>query len=400
MSIQGSLGKPFRRSVALTAASLLVVAACGSDGDGAGNGGDGGDELVIGYAAAQTGELAPYDSPAGVECRVEQLNEEGGIAGNQIRLIVSDMNSDPGTAAIVGQELLDEGADVLLGPPTDDTLIPIAQLAAGLEIPVLSVGSTQAQYPIAAPENGFLVPYADNASAAAAAEHALSEGAETAYLLFSPDIGSYSQETPRYFAEAFENGGGTIIGEDNYSAGLSDYSTQVTAIASLSPQPDVVFIAMLVPDAGVFVRQIASAGLDIPVYGTDGFDDPSLIDVGGDGAELARFATHGFPADGSPLQEFYDDCRERGYDVENIFFGLGGEAIDVIAAAIESSDSTDPATINEAIGEIEELEGITTDSITYKDRGGIPLKRMAIVSVEDGEFVELDTVLPEFVPEP
>lgn len=386
----------------LVVALVMVAAACDDDDGGAQAGGDGGDgdKLVLGYAAAETGELAPYDSPPGVQCRVEQLNDEGGIDGHEIELVVRDMKSDPAVAATVGQELLDAGAQVIFGPPTDDTLIPIAQLAAQRDVPVLSVGSTQPQYPLAVPENGYLVPYGDNASAAAAAEYALSQGHHTAYLLKSPDIGSYSQETPRFFGEAFEHGGGEVIGEDNYNAGLSSYEPQVTKIRNLSQRPDVIFVAMLVPDIGVFVRQLASAGLDIPVYGTDGFDDPVLIEVGGDAASLATFATHGFPAEGSRLKEFYDDCRERGFQIQNIFFGLGGEAVEIVKAAVEAAGSTDPADINAAIKEIEDLEGITTDSITYKDRNGIPLKQMAIVTVENGEFTKVGDVLPEFVPDP
>lgn len=389
-----------RVGVVAAVALALTVTACGGDSGSSGASGASDEKLVIGYGAAVTGELAPYDSPDGVQCRVEQINEAGGIGGRQVELIVRDTKSDAATAAAVAQELIDLGADVMLGPPTDDGLIPMAGLAEAQGIPLLSVGSTQAQYPIAAPNNGYLVPYADNAAAAAAAEYALSQGAQTAYLLFSPDIGSYSQETPRYFGEVFTAGGGSIIGEDNYSAGLSDYSTQITKIKNLSEKPDVIFIAMLVPDIGVFVRQLKAAGLDIPVYGTDGFDDPTLIEVGGDGANLAVFATHGFPEEGNALAEFYADCEARGYTVQNIFFGLGGESVDIIKAAVESAGSVEPSAINAAIKEIEDLPGITTSSITYKDRGGIPLKEMAIVSVVDGQFVAIGRVLPDFVPEP
>jgi len=268
--------RPSRRSHRLIAILVGIVASagiatgCGNDDDEGGGEGD----IVFGYAAAETGELAPYDSPDGVECRVEQINEEGGILGRQVKLVTRDMKSDPATAATVAQELVDEDPAAILGPPTDDNLIPITQTAG--DIPVISVGSTQVQFPLAAPETGFLAPYGDNAAAAAAAEHALNEGYETAYLLKSPDIGSYSLVTPEYFAEAFEHGGGAVLGEDNYSAGLSDYSTQVNAIKNLGETPDVIFVAMVVPDIGVFVRQLQAAGLDIPVFGTDGFDDPAL----------------------------------------------------------------------------------------------------------------------------
>ena len=72
----------------------------------------------------------------------------------------------------------------------------------------------------------------------------------------------------------------------------------------------------------------------------------------------------------------------------------------VLKAAIEAAGSTDPAAINAALKEIENLPGVTTDSITYKDMGGIPLKRMTMIEVIDGKFTPAQLVLPAFVPNP
>ena len=102
-----------------------------------------------------------------------------------------------------------------------------------------------------------------------------------------------------------------------------------------------------------------------------------MIEVGGEGAELVTFTTHGFPTEGSKLKWFYDECVSRGYDIQNIFFGLGAEAV-------ETAGSADPAAINAQIKEIEGLPGVTTDSITFKGDGGVPLKRMTMVTVSGG----------------
>lgn len=358
------------------------------------------DNIVIGYGAAVTGALAPYDSPDGVRCQVERVNEAGGILGRQIDLVIRDMRSDSALAGTVALELLDLGAVALLGPPTDDTIIPMAMLAAPRGVATLSVGGTQPAFPVAAPDNGYLVPYGDNASAAAAAEFAYENGARTAVLLVSHDVGSYSLMTPEYFAQAFERLGGTILGRINYNSGLSDYTPQITEIRNMDEMPDIIFGGMIVPEAAVFPRQLAAAGLEIPVYGTDGHDDPGVLEIAGDAANLVKFTTHGFPSEGSALAEFYSDCEARGYTVQNIFFGLGGESILVLKAAIEAAGSTDPAAINAALKEIENLPGVTTDSITYKDMAGIPLKRMTMIEVVDGEFTPAQLVLPAFVPNP
>jgi branched-chain amino acid transport system substrate-binding protein len=358
------------------------------------------DNIVIGYAAAVTGELAPYDSPDGVRCQVEIINESGGILGKQVELVIRDMKSDSSLSGTAAQELIDLGASVLLGPPTDDSIIPIAMLALPHNIATLSVGGTQPAFPTAAPQNGYLVPYGDNASAAAAAEFAYENGARSVVLLVSHDIGSYSLITPEYFATAFERLGGKVLGRINYNSGLADYTPQITEIKSMDEKPDIIFGGMIVPEAGVFPRQLAAAGLDIPVYNTDGADDPGVLDVAGDAAHLVKFTTHGFPSEGSALKAFYDNCEARGYTVQNIFFGLGGEAMVLVKAAMEAAGSSEPAAVNAALKEIENLEGITTDSITYKGQGGIPLKNMTMIEVVDGKFTPAKNVLPGFVPNP
>lgn len=358
------------------------------------------DGLIIGHAAAVTGLLAPYDGPDGVACRVAQLNDAGGILGKPVKLLTRDTKSDPVTTANVGQELVDAGAGVLFGPPTDDGLIPLAGIGIGQGIPVLSVGSTQPAFPLASPDNGYLVPYGDNASAAAAAELAYAAGHRKAALMIAHDVGAYSLMTPEYFAKAFERLGGQIVGRVSYHHGLADYTPQVTEISNLADKPDMIFAAILMPDGGVLLRTLASSDVNIPVYGTDGFDDPSLIPVSGAGSGLVTFITHGFPSEGSTLKAFYDDCTKRGFNVQNVFFGLGGEAVEVIKTAAEAAGSLEPSAINAAIREIEGMKGIVSDSVTYKGQNGIPLKQMVAIQIKDGAFVEVARPTPAWVAAP
>lgn len=356
------------------------------------------DEITIGYFLAATGELAPYDSEPGARCMVDIINDKGGVlGGKKLKLIAKDMKSDAALSATVAQELIDDGAVVLLGPPTDTLLIPGGQVAQPQQIAVLSVGSTQVQWPAAVPDIAYLVPYGDNASASAVAEWAIAQGYKTAYLLVSHDIGSYSLVTPAYFGDAFEHLGGKVLGQINWNFGTNDYSPQVTEIKNLNPRPDVVFAAWIMPDGGVFARQMKAAGLEIPILGTDGLDDPSLTEVGADGANLVTFGTHGFPSEGSALKTFYDECTKRGFTVQNIFFGLAGEAVEVIRLAIEKAGSGEAAAINAAIKELENVKGVTTDSMTFKNRGGVPLKELAIVGVRDGKTTLIQRIMPKYV---
>ena len=372
----------------------MVSAAAACSGDDSEDG-----PIKIGYAAAVTGELAAYDSPSGVQCAIDRVNDAGGVLGRQLELVVKDMASDPVQAGTVGQELLDEGVALILGPPTDDTALPIAQVAAGSNVAVLAVTATQPALTQAA-DNAFMTAYGDNQSGAVAAEVAYESGLRSAWLMLTRDIGSYGIVTPNAFADAFTRLGGAVVGEGNWSYGVNEFGSQVNEIVGSSPAPDVVFFAGPVPDNAAFIRQLRAAGSDAVVYGTDGFDDPAFLEVGQADIEGTTFSTLGFPEEGSALLEFFDDCEARGHDVRNVFTGMGGDAVAVVVAALESAGSAEPADVMEALRGLDEVQGVVTDSITYKDVGGTPLRNIAVVTVQDGEFTLVEWRRPAFIPEP
>jgi branched-chain amino acid transport system substrate-binding protein len=359
-----------------------------------------GEPIKIGYAAAITGGLAPYDSVPGAQCAVAKINEAGGVLGRPLELMARDMKSDPVTSSVVAQELIDSGVTAILAPPTDDTAIPIAALAMTREIPVLSVGSTQVQLPMASPTNTYLTAYGDNLAAGAVAQIAIDRGITKAATLVSRDYGAYGVVIPEYFADAFTHLGGEIVGSVNYNIGLSDYNAQVAEVQTMEPAPEILVGGLLMPEAGVFPRQFKAANVDVEFMGTDGFDDPGLIEISGAGGPSITFVTHGFPSEGSELAQFYSDCSAMGYEMENVFFALGGEAVMLIADAISRAGSDDPAAVNAALAETEGFDGLTSDSITYKGQGGVPLKEMAIVTIQDGKFVSEGTIMPSYIPAP
>jgi branched-chain amino acid transport system substrate-binding protein len=392
---------------------LLVAAACGDDdsddssgsdtggssddsgdSDGSETAGDSTEPIKIGYAAAVSGVLAPYESVPGATCAVEIINDNGGVLGRQLELVVRDMKSDPVEATIAAQELVDEGVSVILGPATDDVNVPVALVAEPHDIAMLGVGATAPALPQSA-SNGFLVAYGDNVSHAGSAEIAIEEGLSTVYFLTSPDAGGYSLFGPVWLAETMEALGGEIVGRDTFQYGQNDYSAQVTAIASMDPHPDVISMGALMPDGATFIRQLRAAGVESALYATDGFDDPQLTEIAGTDADGTTFTTHGFPAEGTRLKEFYDECESRGHTVENIFFGLAGDAIEYVKLAIEATGSAEPADVQRGIDELDGIQAITASTVTFLGQEGVPLKSLAVVRVIDGEFV---LVQQDFVP--
>lgn len=356
--------------------------------------------IRIGYAAAMTGILAPYDSVDGARCEIDRLNEAGGVLGRKLVLEARDMKSDAVMGSVAAQELIDMGVAALIAPASDDTAIPVAAIALAQQIPVLTVGATAVQFPLASPTNSYLTAFGDNLSAAAIAQYAASKGYKTAALMVSRDFGSYGIVLPNYFADAFKHLGGSIVGTVNYNIGLSDYSAQIAEVKAMEPKPELIVGGFIAPENGVFPRQFKAANIDAKFMGTDAYDDPGLPSIAGPGADQVTFVTHGFPSEGTPLKAFYDDCTKRGYKIQNIFFALAGETILLIKDAIERAQSAEPAQVNAALAETENVEGITSRSITYKGRSGIPLKELTVVTIKNGVFEPVERITPNYVPAP
>lgn len=387
-----------RPLIALLLLTVLMLSAC-SGTDDAEDTADG-EPLVLGYAAALTGEGAVGDVPAlqGVEHAVAQLNAEGGVDGHPIELVVRDMESDPAIGGRVAQQLVDEGADVILGPPFPAMAVGVIQTAAEVGVPVLSVTSTQPEYPVVGGVRAYLVAFGDNVQSAAVAQYALSEGVQTALTVVSPDF-SYTEENPAFFTEAFEAGGGQVVGSETFSIGQEDFSAQVTSIAGMPEEPDAIFTAMFMPDLGIFVNQLRAAGVGARILGVDGFDTQGLIDFAGESADGIAFATHGFPQEGSPFAEFVAAVEEATGAAPEApaLTALGGDAVMIVAAAVEAAGSTDPEAIGDALAALQGVQ-VVTGEISYAGTDGVPAKTVTIARVAGDSFEFVDAFVPETIP--
>jgi branched-chain amino acid transport system substrate-binding protein len=411
-------------AIAAVAALSLLAAACGGDdeettdattapaatdlpaatdaagGDG-GSGASGGDctlaePLKIGYAADfDLGGIGDVPASAGAGFVIETINSEGGVGGFPVEYEIKQISQtppDPAAAQRAVQELLDGGADVILGPPFSDYGLPLLEVTNG-SVPVLFVTSTEIT--LSDPDRGsFLVSFDDRVQASAAAEFAISRGFQNAVTISSSDI-PYLNITTSAFTEVLEGAGGTVLADLSYNLGDTDFSAQVNEIAGLDPQPDVIYSAFFLPEAGVFLKQLREAGVESAVISADGFDASEIWTIGAD-AEGVFFTSHTFPGEGNTVQGFLDQYEAaKGEPVGTVAFGaLGADAAQIAIAAVEETCSTDGATL---IGAIRNLAVKVTTGETVYAGGGTPQRNVTILTVTDGAPAFVDAFFPSVV---
>jgi len=359
--------------------------------------------LTIGTATAQTGSLAYADAPTmqGMKLAVDEINEAGGIGGTiKIEFLEKDVRSDPAQTSIAAQELVDAGVSVIVLPGDSDPSLAAIGVVSSAEIPAISTVASSPTLPEIGGDYMFSNFPGDNVQAAVSAKWAYDEGFRTAWIVYSLDT-QYTT-MPLYFRDVFEKLGGEMLGESTNTIGQQDFSAIATTIAAQDPQPDVVMTSAYEPDFPSLLRALRAAGVTSQIIGSDGIDSPTTFSLG-DVGEGVVFTTAGFATEGSALEGF-DKAFEAKYGSapETIYSAVGYDLIKVIEAAVIAADgSTDPKAIQQAMANLENVQG-ATGLITYKGTNGMPIRQVSLIRVKDGgrELVGQPTPDADLIPAP
>ena len=335
---------------------------------------------VVGFVDIPGSNLVPYVA--------ELINCTGGINGSPVEVRVAEVGDD---AALAAQELLDWGAQFLIGPPFADFALPILQTTGG-NVPLFVAASTEPTLADAS-INSYLVTFDDFAMAGAAAQWALDQGITRAIVFTEGEGIPYTGVNPDAFAAAFVAGGGEVVSTQTYVwAADTDFSAQVNEIAGISENNEVVFSAALAFQVTALRGQLEGQGLDGLTYiGTDAMDATG-IQVEANNEGIAH-TPHTSISAGDPIDTLlagYEASRgealaSRGFMalyVDSLFLGIQG---------MLDCDCTEPADIGEAVKQISGFQGLSGE-ITYAGTNGIPPKAVPINQIVNGEDVLVATV--------
>lgn len=354
------------------------------------------EDVTIGLATGQTGGLAPFDQPslAGFQMAIDEINANGGLGGKyMVTLDIKDTRSDTGATVQAAQELVAEGVKVLITPCDADPSIAAGQISQAAQIPTLTFCGTTPTITDAVGDYMFGTYPADNGQAALLAEYAVSKGYKSAYILKSPDS-AYTLRLPEYFGQVFTAKGGTVAGEGTYALGQQDFAAEVTKIAALNPQPDVIMTAAYEPDFPAFLKALRGAGVTAPVLGSDGIDSPTTTGLG----EIANGIVHttaGFPADGTPLADFYKRFAEKtGAAPETVYVATGYEIPYILDAAVTAAGSMDGPALRDALANLEGVQ-VLTGKVTYKGTNRMPSRDITLVEIQNGTRTPILTATPD-----
>lgn len=385
----------------LTAAAgvlALSLSACGSEdgdgGDGAAGGlvGEGtGDacviegEVPIGAALSLTGAAASYGESQknGLELAAEELNAKDGVT---YALTIEDDQTDPKQAISVFEGFASDGDSLIIGPTLSNTAFQAQPIAQEEGVPVLAISNTAAGIT----EQGDFI-FRDSLTEAQVIPQTVAKAVETydlknVIVMYSNDD-AFTESGYDVMAASLEEQGVTVADTLTFSKADTDFRALLTEAKGANP--DAIFVSGLIEAAIPLVTQARELGIDAPIIGGNGFNNPQLMADAGDAAEgVVVGAAWNSASDNAENTAFLAAYEEKFGKGPDQFAAQAYAAMYIIDHAVREGCSAERTAIQTGLGNIADLPTVLGSISINADRDA---EHDAVVQVvEGGKF----TVLP------
>ncbi len=353
-----------------------------------------GDPIKLGHFGSLTGKDAAFGvaTRKGILLAVEELNAKGGILGRPVEYLVEDIQSKQGESATAVKKLISRDKVVaILGANASANSLEAAPICQRAKIPMMAISSTAPRVT----EIGdyiFRICFIDPFQGAVLAKFSHDSLRAKRLALLTSINSPYSVGLSNVLRERFTTLGGEIVAEQKFAEGDKDFRAQLTAIRAA--KPDVIAATGFYTEAALISIQARSLGLDIPIIGGDGWEAPQLIELGGKSVENTYYSTYFSAENTAPeVQSFVERYRARwNNEVPEAVSALGYDAVYLIAAAIETTGSTDGPKLRDAIAATKDFPGVTGRTTIDSNRNSE--KAAVILTVKNGRTEFFEAVTP------
>jgi branched-chain amino acid transport system substrate-binding protein len=356
--------------------------------------GDVAEGLKIGAIGPFTGAAAApgmeiYNSTA---LAVAQINEAGGIGGQQVELVMGDTAGDPAQGVNVAQKFCaDKRIYGVIGPAMSDIAAATMRTFASCELVQISSAASAETLTEKGYDHFFRTTSRNDAHGPAIATFMVEELApESVYILNAKD--AYSQGMADQVSATLEKRGVEVM-QDTVVSGEKDYSAVMTKVKAANPSI-VFFASKPPPDHTVMVRNMRELGVDAIYFGTEGAKDEAEFIEAAEGAAEGAYIQHFAPdLDKIPAAAAYVQAYEAEYGTLSGFGPTAYEAtmilLDAMATAAEDG-AIDRAEVRDDVAATTEREGILGFPVTFDAKGDIKGGATYIYRVEGEKFVLID----------
>ena len=367
-------------SLVLVAALMVVMfAGCGEQASG--------DTIKIGINMELSGAVATYGQSTvdGIELAIEEINKAGGINGKTVELVKYDNKSEAAEATTLATKLMtQDGVLVVLGPATSGAFKAEIPVAIDNKIPVISGSATADDVTIddsGVKEYAFRVCFNDSYQGTAMANFALSNMSLSKAVIIKDNASDYSKGLAESFTAQFVAGGGTIVAEEAFVEGDTDFNAILTKIRDMDF--DTIFIPGYYGEAGLIIKQSRELGITVPILGADGFDSPVLAELAGESANDVYFSNHySSLSEDAVVVDFIASFKAKYNREPDAFNALGYDLAKFACDAIGRASALNGEAVKDALKATTNFAGVTGTFSVGEDHN--PIKALVVIEMQGG----------------
>jgi branched-chain amino acid transport system substrate-binding protein len=348
------------------------------------------DTIKIGVASPFTGDLAAYGDniKAGVNLKLKEINDAGGINGQKVELVWGDDLCAPKDAGTVASKFAaDKSIVAVIGHLCSSATLAAMPIYVRTGLAAISPTSTNPTIGDVGKGWFFRNCYTDDFQGKYLATYVVPKllGKNSVAIFYENN--DYAIGLKDSFMAGAKSAGVKVTGAEAYVAKTTDFTPQLTKL--LQDKPDTIFLCGYHPEGALIAGQARKLGFNGPLFGADGIDNEDYIKLGGKATDNT-YCTVPFLASsaGAAGQAFAKQYKEAyGRDVDwmsaNAYDCLG------ILAQVIAKTGPDRKKIREGLAAINSeangYKGIT--GLTYFDKKGDCAKPAFVKMVKDGKFV-------------
>ncbi|MBW2671054.1 MAG: ABC transporter substrate-binding protein, partial [Deltaproteobacteria bacterium] len=350
--------------------------------------------IKIAAIFAKTGIAATHNRPLVqvVELAVEEINNQGGLLGRPIELIVLDNKSSPIGSSIAAKKAVQLQVTAVIGAAWSSHSLQMAPVLQKAKIPMITGSSTNPK--ITRIGNYiFRTCFIDSFQAQAMAKFAYTDlGARSAIALEIINE-EYSLTLADLFVSSFRQYGGKVLLKESYENDAVDFTNILEEVKTL--QPDVIYVPGYARDSGLLIKQAVSMGIRKTFLGSDGWAGSLIYTFGGNALEGNYYSAHWHPDVRFPQSVHLQDIYNQKYasEIPHMNAPLMYDAVMVLADAICRAKSIDRAKIRDALTETKGYQG-ATGTITFDEHGDPLNKPVVVMKLGKKEQVYFKTINP------
>ena len=345
--------------------------------------------VKIGHAGPLTGGIAHLgkDDENGARLAVDEATAKKlKIGGKTIRfeLMSEDDQADPKMGPTIAQKMVDAKVAGVAGHLNSGVSIPASAVYNAAGIPMISGSATNPKLTEQGFKTIFRVVGRDDQQGPAVAQYL--ESLKIKKIAIADDATAYGEGLANEVEKTLKAGGVQVVAREKTNDKATDFKAILTKMKGKAP--DAIFYGGMDATGGPMLKQARELGIKAVFSFGDGACTDEMAKLAGAAAEGLICSQAGLPA--SAASKSFNEAFKAKYGEVKQYAPFFYDAVNLMIAAMQKADSTDPAKY------LPELQKISyqgaTGKIEFDEKGDRKNAEITIFTLKNGKVEPIAVV--------